>query len=116
MFGPDAAPGAGNGLIWADLPPDIHEYILSLVTLAELAGLATLGKDLRAAYMERLNQREACIEACLAKDWPVEVTEGLSPADTAVPRDLIVSPPVSAAWWCFHKSSFTPGYWFGNTL
>jgi hypothetical protein len=76
------------------MPFDIQLAILADIPLAELARLATLGKALRAAYKERLKERGVCIEASLAEGWPVEVTEGLSAADTAVPRDLIVSPPV----------------------
>jgi hypothetical protein len=49
---------------------------------------------MRAACKERLQERQACIEARLAEGWPVEVTEGLSAADMAVPRDLIDTPPV----------------------
>jgi hypothetical protein len=104
--GPDAAPapGSGNGLTWSDLPLDVLLTILADAPLAELARLATLGKDLRAAYKERLKDREACIRARLAEDWPAEVTEGLSAADMAVPRDLIVSPPVSALWVVLHHA------------
>ncbi len=57
--------------------------------------MATESKFIMAAYKERLQERQACIDAHLAEGWPVEVTEGLSAADTAVPRDLIVSPPVN---------------------
>jgi hypothetical protein len=107
MLGPDAAPGAGSSLIWADLPLDIQRYILSFIPLAELAGLAPWARTLVAAYEERLEERQACIEASLAQGWPEGMMEGLSAADTAVPRDLIVSPPVSAAFWCFHTTCFT---------
>ncbi len=96
--GADLAPGSGDGLIWSDLPLDVQLHILSFIPLAELARLAPLGKVMRAGYKERLKERQACIEGSLAEGWPVEVTEGLSAADMAVPRDLIVSPPVSALW------------------
>jgi hypothetical protein len=77
------------------MPLDVHLHILAFVPLAELARLATMGKGMLTLYQERLKERQTCIEACLAVGWPREVTEGLSPADMAVPRDFIVSPPVS---------------------
>jgi hypothetical protein len=61
-------PGSGSGSApsVADLPPDIQEIILGMVLadapLAQLAGLATLCKAMRAAYRERLTERLACIQ------------------------------------------------------
>ncbi len=56
-----------------------------------------MGNIMQAAYKER----QVCIDAHLAERWPAEVVEGLSQADKAVPRDLIVSPPVSGLWGVF---------------
>ncbi len=88
-------PGTRPCHVWEDLPGEVRKRILGYVSLAELARLATLCKGLHAAYRERLAERQACIEARMADEvWEPEVTEGLSQADMAVPRDLIVDPPV----------------------
>jgi hypothetical protein len=97
-------PGSCRSFSWTDMPLDIHLHILGFIPFADLARLATVGKGMLALYKERLKERQSCIEARLSKGWPKEVTEGLSQADTAVPRDFIVSPPVSApsqniCWW-----------------
>jgi hypothetical protein len=70
-------------------------HILTFIPLAELARLASTGKALRALYREQLKERQTRIDAALAAGWPKEVTDGLSEADKAVPRDLVVFPPVS---------------------
>jgi hypothetical protein len=87
-------PGVHPGPTFNDLHLDLQLAVLAHVPLADLARHATMCQVMRAGYKERLQEREACIEASLASGWPVEVTEGLSAADMAVPRDLIVSPPV----------------------
>lgn len=87
--------GSQHGLNWTDTPLDIQLLILEYIPLAQLARLATLCKLMQAVYGERLQERETCIQARMAEAWPAEVTEGLSAADTAVPRDLITSSPVS---------------------
>jgi hypothetical protein len=77
------------------MPIDLQLAILEYIPLAELARLATLSKGIRAAYKDRLQERQTCISAGLAQGWPEEVTEGLSAADIAVPRDFVVTPLVS---------------------
>jgi hypothetical protein len=83
-----------DGLSWADMPLELQLHIMGLAPLADLARAATLCKGMQAAYRERLQEREACIQANLAEGWPPEVTDGLSEAHMALPRDLIVTPPV----------------------
>jgi hypothetical protein len=92
-FGVD--PGARRSLEWTDLPLDMHVEILAYIPLADLARQATVSKNMLGLYKERLRERQTCIDAHLAVGWPVEVTRGLSRGDTDVPRDLVVSPPVS---------------------
>ncbi len=72
----------------------MHNFILAGASLAELARLAILSKGMRAAYEERLKERKSCIQERLAEGWPAQFTQGLSEEDMAVPRDLVVSPPV----------------------
>jgi hypothetical protein len=101
--------GRHTAVGWEDLPPDTQETILGMVLadapLAQLARLATLCKAMRAAYRERLAERLACIQECFRNSkrhimdlyttgWGLEVTAGLLEVHMAVPRDLIVSPPV----------------------
>jgi hypothetical protein len=78
------------------MPLDVHLHVIAFVPLAELAGLASTSKGMLALHRERLKERQTSIGSHLAKGWPTEVTEGLSQADMAVPRDFIASPPVSA--------------------
>jgi hypothetical protein len=86
--------------------------ILPHIPLDELARLATLSKGIREAYKERLKERETCIQEHLSGGWPTQVTDGFSKADMAVPRDLVVSPPVCVApigVWYFATSTLLPG-------
>jgi hypothetical protein len=83
-----------RGLSWADIPVEVQQHILGFVPLADLARAAAVCKGMRAAYRERLQEREACIQLSSEEGWPPEVTEGLSPAHMALPRDLVVTPPV----------------------
>jgi hypothetical protein len=88
--------GSQQGLAWTDMPLDIQLLIIEYLPLADLARMATMSNFMLAAYSERLQERQACIEASLAEDWPLEITQGLSAADMAVPKDLIVTPPVGS--------------------
>jgi hypothetical protein len=45
-------------------------------------------------YKERLQERQACVEARLAESLPKDVTEMFCPTDMALPHDLIDTPPV----------------------
>jgi hypothetical protein len=45
-------------------------------------------------YQERLQERQACIEARLAESLPKDVTKMFCPTDMALPHDLIDTPPV----------------------
>ncbi len=92
--------GSLHGLQWTDLPFDIQLAILADIPLAELARLATLSKGMRAAYEERLKERQSCIQERLAEGWLGLLSRQLSQADMAVPRDLVVSPPVCYSLVC----------------
>jgi hypothetical protein len=76
------------------MPLDIQLSVLAYVPLADLARLATLSKGMRAVYTERLQERETCIDARVDKA-PDDVIQRLAAVDIAVPRDLVVTPPVS---------------------
>jgi hypothetical protein len=103
-------PGLNSDLDFSKLPLDLQLHILSYAPLAALARMATVSKYMLAVYKERLQERQACMDANLAEGWPAETTEGLSPADMAVPRDLVVSPPVSPL--CMVPSHL-PRLWIG---
>jgi hypothetical protein len=80
--------------MWADLRLDMQLTILADISLAELARLALVSKGFLALYDERFRERHNCIEKHLAEGWPPKVTQGLTDAEMAVPRDFVVCPPV----------------------
>ncbi len=80
-----------------DLPADMQRVILAYVPLPDLARLACLSKELRTAYVKRVTKRDATVAAILQSHFTAAFCEGLSPSQTALPWDLIVSPPVREA-------------------
>jgi hypothetical protein len=83
---------------FTNLPPDIQSRILAYVPLRNLAQVASLCKGFRALYLERVMEREEVVSGLLESHFTAEFREGLYPADTALPRDLIVDPPVRAPY------------------
>jgi hypothetical protein len=79
-----------------DLPADMQRVILGYVPLADLARLACLSKELRTAYVERVTKRDTAVTALLESHFLRAFRKGLTPAQTALPRDLVVHPPVRA--------------------
>jgi hypothetical protein len=77
-----------------DLPPDMQRVILGYVPLPDLARLACVSKELRTAYVERVTKRDATVAALLGSHFVAAFREGLSPAHTGLPWDLIVDPLV----------------------
>jgi hypothetical protein len=69
---------------------------MAYVPLRNLAQLACLCKAFRALYLERVMEREEVVSGLLETHFTAEFREGLYPAETALPRDLIVDPPVRA--------------------
>ncbi len=80
-----------------ELPLDVQRLIFRNVPLRDLARLACLSKDLRAAYRDRTAVRNATVAKVLGSHFTAEFREGLTPAQTALPSDLIVDPPVRGA-------------------
>jgi hypothetical protein len=72
----------------------MQRLILGYVPLRDLARLACLCKDLRTPYGERVKERDAAVTTVLESHFTAEFREGLTPAHTALPYDLVVDPPV----------------------
>jgi hypothetical protein len=77
-----------------DMPADMQRVILGYVPLSDFARLACVSKELRTAYVERVTERDATVTAMLQSHFTAGFREGLSPAQTVLPWDLIVSPQV----------------------
>jgi hypothetical protein len=77
-----------------DLPADLQRLILQTVPLREMARLACLSTGLRSAYLDRVKERDAAIAALRKSHFTAGFSDGLSSAETALPRDLIVLPQV----------------------
>jgi hypothetical protein len=83
-----------KGFPLLDLPEEMQRLILGHIPLRELARTACLSTALRATYRDRTQDRDAGITAVLESHFTAEFREGLTPAQTALPYDLIVDPPV----------------------
>jgi hypothetical protein len=79
-----------------NIPSELHRLILEYLPLLTLARLASTSKDFWAAYWGRVQERDRVVATRVKSDFTAEFREGLSPADTALPRDLHVDPPVRA--------------------
>jgi hypothetical protein len=77
-----------------ELPTDMQRVILGYVPLSDFARLACVSKELRTAYVERVTKRDATVTTLLGSHFAAAFREGLSPAQTALPWDLIVYPLV----------------------
>jgi hypothetical protein len=87
-----------------DLPQLCIDLVLGRVPLRKLAHLACLSKELHLVYLDRVKERDEVVAARLDTDFQADFRERLLPADTALPRDLIVDPPVrcpSLKWHYF---------------
>jgi hypothetical protein len=82
-----------------DLPAEMQGLVLGYLPLADLARLACLNKELRAAYGERVTKRDTAVAALLQSQFTAKFRQGLSPAQTALPRDLVAHPQVGR--WSF---------------
>jgi hypothetical protein len=87
-------------LPFLEFPPDLQRHILSSNPLQQGAQLACLNKELRAGYMDRVKQRDAAVASLLESHPTPEFRQGLSCAQTAFPRDLIINPPVRPLALC----------------
>jgi hypothetical protein len=76
------------------LPADMQRVILGYVPLSDFARLAAVSKELRTAYVERVTKRDATVTTLMGSHFAAGFRKGLSPAQTALPCDLIVSPQV----------------------
>jgi hypothetical protein len=86
-----------------DLPVDMQRVILGSLSFGEAAKLACTSKDILTLYEERVTERDAVVAAGLESQFTAEFREGLSSAQTALPRDLVVDPQVGGP-----RVSFTP--------
>jgi hypothetical protein len=77
-----------------DLPADMQRVTLGYLPLVDLARVACLSKELRTAYVDRVMKRDTAVAALLESHFTADFREGLKPAQTALPWDLIVFPQV----------------------
>jgi hypothetical protein len=73
--------------------PRVHQrriVEMADIPLRELAQLACLCKDIHALYLERVQERDAHVANLLVSYFRADFREGLTSAQTALPRDLIV--------------------------
>jgi hypothetical protein len=77
-----------------DLPLELQREIVGHLSLCELAQMACLSNQLRAFCTDRVRERDGVVAARLESDFTAEFREGLSPAQTALPRDFMVEPEV----------------------
>jgi hypothetical protein len=77
-----------------DLPVDLQRQIAGRLSFRDLAQLACLSKQLRAFCTDRVRERDGVVAVRLESEFTPEFREGLSPAQTALPRDLVVDPQV----------------------
>jgi hypothetical protein len=84
-----------------DLPEDLQRLILRKVPLRESAQVACLGTRLRTVYLDRVKERDAAVAGLLESHFTAEFREGLSSAEIALPRDLIVDPQVRGCPFLF---------------
>jgi hypothetical protein len=68
--------------------------IWGFVPLADLACLACVSKQLHTACVDRVRKRDGVVAALLESHFTAEFREGLPPAQTALPWDLVVHPQV----------------------
>jgi hypothetical protein len=87
-------PVTANVFPFLQLPADMQSLILEYVSLRDLARLACLSKPLRAAYKDRVRTRDAAVTSVLESHFTAEFRDGLNPAQTSFPYDLVVDPPV----------------------
>ncbi len=83
-----------TSLPFFDLPGDLQQLIWGLVPLRKLAQMASLSKELRVVCLDRVKKRDAAVATMVESCTTAEFREGLWWAKTALPRDLIVDPPV----------------------
>jgi hypothetical protein len=76
------------------LPVDMQEVVVGFLSFRELAQLACVSKQLRTFCLNRVRERDRVVATRLESDFTPEFREGLSPAQTALPRDLLVDPKV----------------------
>jgi hypothetical protein len=74
----------------SDLHPDLQGHILEMLPLRKLAQIAPLSKRVHKMYLERVKERDAHVEDLIETYFTPEFREGLSPAETRLPMDLIV--------------------------
>lgn len=86
------------------LSPHLQRIALSFVPLRDLARMACLNKQLGAVYKERVKERNKVVAALLKSRFTPEFRRGLRRAETSLPRDLLVDPPVREL--CYLKSFF----------
>ncbi len=89
-----------NPVPFLDLPEEMQRLVLRYIPLRQFAQLACLRKELRMLYLERVGERDVVVAAVLKSHFTAEFSEGLTDAQIALPRDLLVQPEVRASCNC----------------
>jgi hypothetical protein len=87
----------------------MQAHVVGFLTFHELAQQACVSKQLHTLYMDRVMERDRVVAARLESDFTAEVRDRLSPAQTALPRDLVVDPQVRG------PELLVPAGFFGRT-
>jgi hypothetical protein len=105
MFQSDKSGAALAPMSLLEFPADLQRHILGFVPLRGMAQLACLDKELRAVYLDRVEQRNAVVAGLLESHCTPDFRGGLSCMQTALPRDFIVEPSVRPLALCLLLSS-----------
>jgi hypothetical protein len=94
-----------------DIPRVHQRRILEMVDipLRKMAQLACLSRDMHALYLERVQERDAHVAALLELHFDGSFWRELSPAQMALPRDLVVDLLVRLSLMSFLMYSFFRG-------
>jgi hypothetical protein len=76
------------------LPLHLQRLIIESLPLRTLAQMACLNRDLRTLYLERVSKRDTVVAGILESQFTADFRQRLTPDATALPRDLVVHPPV----------------------
>jgi hypothetical protein len=79
--------GQTHGTQWSQLPTDMQLLVLEHIPLLQLAQMAYLGKEMRAAYLARLALREAVISSL------PRVSDGVPGSRPVTLGDLLAAQP-----------------------
>jgi hypothetical protein len=77
-----------------NLPLELQSLILESLPLRMMRELARSSRERRPAFVARLTERERVVAELLSSHFTDEFRQLLPAAQTALPNDLVVKPPV----------------------